>query len=252
MNKGLSSPLFYFRTSENAIVMKSTLFFMTFSIAIMLIGSCGKEEEEVVEPTACIDIPDTGIVIGNGLPLKSCSDSTESVEWDFGDGNSSNSPILSHTYAEAGVYTVTLTATSRTGHTSSASIQVTVGYPYIKTFRVLQINTYGRNESLPNYNLSIGMSNYKGNDYTFGFKGTYEDDESLPKDFTVNKHLKYPLTTDQWEMTAAVTWDASPQPISGGGGFVVPNSVGSDGSYTVQLGQAVVLSIIPEIDPQIP
>ena len=48
------------------------------------------------------------------------------IEWDFGDGITSTTPITDHVYASAGTYTVWLTATSQLGSQLAASIDVQV------------------------------------------------------------------------------------------------------------------------------
>jgi PKD repeat protein len=47
--------------------------------------------------------------------------------WTFGDGGTSTVRSPSHTYAEAGTYTITLVATSSAGGTDRATETVTVG-----------------------------------------------------------------------------------------------------------------------------
>jgi PKD repeat protein len=57
--------------------------------------------------------------------------------WDFGDGNTSTKPIISHTYSESGVYTVTLTITDNSGlecGTALTTQKVKVNIPPFVTF----------------------------------------------------------------------------------------------------------------------
>jgi PKD repeat protein len=64
--------------------------------------------------------------------------------WDFGDGGSSSEQDPTHTYSEAGTYTVSLTVTNGSGLTDTASSAVTV------------------NESVVNYCASMGQrQNYE-------------------------------------------------------------------------------------------
>src|SRR5690606_35753665 len=49
-----------------------------------------------------------------------------SYAWTFGDGQSSNQAIATHTYTQAGTYTINLTVTDDKGATSSAGGQFTV------------------------------------------------------------------------------------------------------------------------------
>jgi PKD repeat protein len=50
-------------------------------------------------------------------------------DWDFGDGATAMSDHTTHTYAAAGVYTISLTVTDDLGETGSSSQSVTVGNP---------------------------------------------------------------------------------------------------------------------------
>jgi glucose/arabinose dehydrogenase len=50
-----------------------------------------------------------------------------SYRWDFGDGTSSTQANLTHSYAQNGQYTATLTVNDGRGHTDTDSVQITVG-----------------------------------------------------------------------------------------------------------------------------
>lgn len=52
-----------------------------------------------------------------------------SYAWDLGDGNSASGTTVSHTYADGGVYTITLTVTDEDGQVDSSSTQVQVSGP---------------------------------------------------------------------------------------------------------------------------
>ena len=64
-----------------------------------------------------------------GLRAKFTNQSTNAIAWawTFGDGATSNGRNPSHTYDEAGTYSVKLTVTSSGGATDSLSKSVTVG-----------------------------------------------------------------------------------------------------------------------------
>ncbi|MEL7663476.1 MAG: PKD domain-containing protein [Methanosarcina mazei] len=85
-------------------------------------------------------VPDFSANITEGLyPLSvqftDNSSYAESLEWDFGDGNTSTDLNPLHTYSEAGLYTVSLTATgNRTSVTRTAESYINVILPPIPDF----------------------------------------------------------------------------------------------------------------------
>ena len=67
-----------------------------------------------------------------------------SYAWDFGDGNSGSGPTASHTYAQPGEYTVTLTATSNKGisHAAKQTITISDTFPGYRYFRFTGLTTH--------------------------------------------------------------------------------------------------------------
>ena len=83
-----------------------------------------------VAPEVSINGPYAGKT-GNEIQFSSAgsSDSDGSItrfQWDFGDGNTSSLENPSHSYAEAGNYTATLTVTDNEGLSAAAVAEVTV------------------------------------------------------------------------------------------------------------------------------
>ncbi|GGD74282.1 hypothetical protein GCM10011412_09920 [Maribacter cobaltidurans] len=103
-------------------------------------GISNRLDDSITEPKATLIqyLPDTGApesafsyVVDNlnvSFDSSNSSDNLgiESFTWDFGDGNGSTMANPSHTYAEAGVYTVSLTVTDIDGLSDTTSQQVTV------------------------------------------------------------------------------------------------------------------------------
>jgi PKD repeat protein len=89
-------------------------------------------------PVAMLNLPSSALRSGQTLVFSSANSSDPEAElrtlrWDFGDGSAVQSQSepgpISHVYAQAGVFTVTLTAEDAQGLTQTASTQVTVDPP---------------------------------------------------------------------------------------------------------------------------
>jgi PKD repeat protein len=89
-------------------------------------------------PVAMLNLPSSALRSGQELVFSSASSSDpegelSALRWDFGDGSAVRSQSvpgpMSHTYASAGVFTVTLTAEDAKGLTQSASTQISVDPP---------------------------------------------------------------------------------------------------------------------------
>jgi chitodextrinase len=80
---------------------------------------------------------------------KDLDGSIASVEWDFGDGTTSNDPNPTHTYTEPGLYEVTLTVTDDHGLTAqdtSIRIEVKAPEPTVLTVGEITYRLYDRHE----------------------------------------------------------------------------------------------------------
>ncbi len=101
--------------------MKNKLFTLILIITISIFYSCQKE------PTASFTVSSTSVNIGETVTFANTSKDANSCLWDFGDGNSSITTSLSHTYNTIGTYTVTLTAFSKNVNKSDiATKEITV------------------------------------------------------------------------------------------------------------------------------
>ena len=83
------------------------------------------------QPTVVVPTPNFTIETQQPLTvvLKNTSSNATSYTWDFGDGSTSNEKSPTHRYAVKGVYKITLTAKSSTGHTDTKSQNVTLEEP---------------------------------------------------------------------------------------------------------------------------
>jgi PKD repeat protein len=82
-------------------------------------------------PVAGIAVADTRVEVGEGVRLTSASTGEiSSSRWDFGDGVTATGSEVLHSYAQPGVYRVTLTVANEAG-ASSATVLLTVEPPQI-------------------------------------------------------------------------------------------------------------------------
>lgn len=79
--------------------------------------------------------------------------------WDFGDGNSSSEQIPSHTFAQAGIYTVTLTVSDSQLASHSVQISVTVTNP----IEIIIDNIDSETSTVGTWRNATGATNHFGN-----------------------------------------------------------------------------------------
>ena len=97
---------------------------------IVTLVSCPNDEEPNPNaPTACFTAP-TEIIAGISAEFSSsCSENAVNYDWNFGDGGTSTDANPSHTFAEEGNYSVTLTVTNSGGDTDADSKNISVAAP---------------------------------------------------------------------------------------------------------------------------
>lgn len=74
---------------------------LSFSVMVVVMAGCKKQ------PTACFDGP-YFVEVGSPASFVNCSEDGKDYNWSFGDGTSSTAENASKTYANQGIYTVTL------------------------------------------------------------------------------------------------------------------------------------------------
>lgn len=131
--------------------------------------------EQVVKSVVVFEVPEadfeaTRVCQGQQTRFTDISSSGDANlttwSWDFGDGNSSGFQNPTHTYAMAGVYSVTLTITDAEGCTHQITKNVTVDSPPTPSFSVDNVCRY---ESMVFANTSIGSGgNIIGYRWQFG------------------------------------------------------------------------------------
>ncbi len=101
--------------------MKTNLLKLPLLIVLITFISCQKE------PDASFKVSKTDVVTGEEITFTNTTLDGDSFEWNFGDGETSNLESPTHSYENAGSYTVEMTAYSKNGNKSdkaTASINV--------------------------------------------------------------------------------------------------------------------------------
>ena len=140
-----------------------------------------KDIELLFEPIAALTASYTYSVEDLAVTFTNTSTGAESYSWDFGDGNSSTDESPVHTFADAGTYTVVLTATAgmesatdEQSITVSSSVVLTASYTYsVEDLAVTFTNTSTGAES---YSWDFGDGNSSTDEspvHTFAGAGIY-------------------------------------------------------------------------------
>ncbi|AEH60076.1 S-layer-related duplication domain protein [Methanosalsum zhilinae DSM 4017] len=86
-------------------------------------------EEEILPPVAAFDAQPLEGEVPLTVTFTDQSENAVAYEWDFGDGTTSTDATPTHTYEEAGEYTVTLTVENELGETDTAQTTITATEP---------------------------------------------------------------------------------------------------------------------------
>lgn len=78
-------------------------------IAVLFFSSCQKE------PQPSFTASQTSAYVGDDINFTNNTVDGETYSWDFGDGNTSTDANPTHSYSEAGIFSVKLTAYSKNG-----------------------------------------------------------------------------------------------------------------------------------------
>ena len=104
--------------------MKKKLFHTFFFAAIISLAFPGCKTNS---PQACFNASSTTDTINQVVSFSSsCTSGGNTFEWNFGDGGSSTSPNPTHVYTSAGVYSVSLWVTNKSGSSPAPSVNIIV------------------------------------------------------------------------------------------------------------------------------
>jgi PKD repeat protein len=145
-------------------------------------------EAENIAPVADVEFSTDFLEVAvSGEGSKDEDGSIALYEWDFGDGNTATGPTATHTYENAGTYTVSLKVTDDEGKTDHRSVEVTVVANQAPVADVdvsenyLEVNVSGEGSNdvdgtIESYEWDFGDGNTATGmtaSHTYGVEGTY-------------------------------------------------------------------------------
>ncbi|MEO1259168.1 MAG: PKD domain-containing protein [Bacteroidota bacterium] len=197
-----------------------------YDVILTVTNSAGSDEIIQTSYITVNDAPTTafGFNVGDSdVSFFNQSDNFTQVEWDFGDGNTSNETDPLHTYAEDGAYTVTLTTTNECGSTTATEIVVIATEGPIAAFTVASQTGCAPYE-VTFENLS--SSNAESFEWTFegGSPATSTEENptvtyDTPGTYDVALIAFNGIGSDTFEVMAYITVEALPTP-----GFTADNN----------------------------
>ncbi len=119
------------KTIPKMSVMKRTLIFTVAAAAIML-SSCD------VQPDAYFFSDKVKVEMGEEIFFFNGSHNATDFEWDFGDGTFSNAYEPAHSYSSSGIFTVILSAYSKSGSVDRSYFDIEVVSPTMLEVEVLE------------------------------------------------------------------------------------------------------------------
>jgi len=113
------------------IIAMKKIFFLSLILPLLLF-SCESE------PTAMFSVENAEPEVGQEVFFINESDNADRFEWDFGDGYGSDESDPVHIYTGTGTFDVLMTATSRKGLTSQATVTIKVQVPTLLEIEVVE------------------------------------------------------------------------------------------------------------------
>lgn len=121
------------------------IIYLLIALPLILI-SCEKT------PVASFSTDTNDPVVGQPVAFNNNSHNADRFEWDFGDGYASNDSEPVHTFTSTGSFEVTLTVTSKGGHTDVASMTINVMVP---TLLEIEVREYFSEDVIPDASIIL-------------------------------------------------------------------------------------------------
>jgi PKD repeat protein len=219
------------------------------SILLILIGSCKKNEE----PTSCFSTSFNEVKVNQTIEFTNCSESADSYNWNFGDGNFSTQANPSHLYAKGGLFRVLLTANNEGGtNVSERIITVDGSNPRKMIIHSIAISSWpetNNGQSWDNDGTSIDLlpKITDSNKYLFTSSTTHNNCQP-GNTYVFDEAAGLPITAHDLSNFIYIEWydqDATNQPFVGSLGFAPLDAsyVGKENIQLISGELAVQLSV---------
>lgn len=182
--------------------MKKITIFLFTALWLISFNSCKKD------PLGCASADKSSALTDESVTFTSCSENSERISWDFGDGNTEEGNSVSHSYSKAGTYLVKMIAYSKKDKDwDKTSLIVTIADPPAPGKRFLTKIVLK----------SFAAKNSSNADWDSGA-------ELLVSGPEPDVNVKFGLATGEWSVTTSNisdattadvprTWEYSPQNI---------------------------------------
>lgn len=191
--------------------MKKITLLISLAFGIISFHSCKKD------PKACASADNTSVQTGESITFTNCSENSERITWDFGDGNTDEGNSVSHSYTKAGNYLVKMVAYSRKDKDwDKTELLVTVTNPPAPLKRYLTKIVLK----------SFAAKNPGNNDWDSGA-------ELIASGPEPDVRVKFGLSTGEWTVETSTISDATTSDVPKTWVYAPQNIYLSDNSWDV-------------------
>jgi hypothetical protein len=163
--------------------------FLTLSIILF---SCEKT------PIASFSVDTNDPVVGQPVEFNNLSHNGDKFEWDFGDGYVSNVVNPVHTFTSTGSFDVTLTVTSKGGHTDKAVLTLNISIPTLLEIEVREWSQDGNGNVVPDASVILFPTLSDWDNQTNSVSEGFTDADGIAVFSNLDPFVYY---VDVWEAT---------------------------------------------------
>ena len=152
----------------------------------------------VKTPVASFSTDTNEPIVGQPVAFNNNSQNGDKFEWDFGDGYISNESNPVHTFSTIGSFTVTLTATSKGGHSDMTSLTLNVVIPTLLEIEVREWTELGNGNVVPDASVILYPTLPDWDNQTNSVMEAFTDADGIAVFSNLDPFVYY---VDVWEAT---------------------------------------------------